>query len=72
MRRVPTHALVAALAGLTLSACYVVPIGPDGQPMYPVTYPPPAAGMPPPPAQNVLIARLYPMNEIASRSTMNA
>jgi hypothetical protein len=70
-------ALAAALAApaLLLCACYVVPIAPDGTPVYPVP-PPAAAGRPiviaggPPPS--VLNARLYPANDIAAQTGMIA
>ena len=65
----------------------VVPVGPDGVPVYPAVaavpypaaapYPAPAYTTPPPvvaapsaPVPNVLQARLYPSNEIASRTGM--
>jgi hypothetical protein len=74
--------LAAALAvpAVALAGCYVVPVAPDGTPVYPYTTAPdgtpvytvhPATGAPagrPLPA--VLNARLYPANDIASQSGM--
>lgn len=69
MNRIRLHALAAALGSLAMSACYVLPIGPDGQPVYPVPYPPLTSAAPPPaPLSSVLVARLYPMNEVASQT----
>jgi hypothetical protein len=73
--------LAAVLAGapIVLTGCYVVPIAPDGTPIYPYSYPysvpPHAAVVPAPvvagaPAPAVLQARLYPANEIASQTGM--
>jgi hypothetical protein len=68
---------VVALAApaLLLSACYVVPMAPDGSPVYPL---PPAAAVArpvvvaaePPPA--MLRALLYPANDIATQTGMIA
>ena len=65
-------ALSVALAG-----CYVVPVTPDGQPVYPYPYGQPYPVAPAPtgasasgPAPAVLMARLYPANEIAAQSGM--
>jgi len=74
-----------AFAALALSGCYVVPIAPDGTPVYPaypVNVPAPMVYGPPPqpvaaaPVQpapalpSVLQARLYPSNDAATRVGM--
>jgi hypothetical protein len=67
--RYPTKRVVvaAAFAASALSGCYVVPIAPEAA--YPsAVYP--AVVVPPGPA--VLQARLYPANEVASRTGMLA
>ena len=85
-KRVSVAGTIAALA---LSGCMVVPVGPDGSPIYPasgaVAYatvpaaavpyrapppPPVVVAVPSTPTPNVLQARLYPSNEIASRTGM--
>ena len=76
-------AAALAVPTIVLTGCYVVPVAPDGTPIYPYPYPPayappPQAGaMPPPgvlgaPMPAVLQARLYPANELASQSGMIA
>jgi hypothetical protein len=82
-----TCTLVAALAfpTIALTGCYVVPVAPDGTPLYPaiqvpapavvVPAPTPYASVPPaavPPTSYpaVLTARLYPSNEIAAQHGM--
>ena len=76
-----SNRLATTLAGATivLTGCYVVPIAPDGTPVYPYPYsvPPYAAGSSTPvvvggPAPSVLQARLYPANDIASQTGMVA
>lgn len=73
-------------AAFALSGCYVVPIAPDGTPVYPayplnvpaaIVAPGPVAGAPSPPpamampaAPSVLQARLYPSNDAATRIGM--
>ena len=64
-------------ATVVLTGCYIVPIAPDGTPVYPYPYsvPPYAVGAPAPvvvggPAPAVLQARLYPANELASQTGM--
>lgn len=68
-------------AALALSGCMVVPVTPDGSPIYPavaaVPYRAPTYATVPPvvtvqsaPVPSVLQARLYPSNEIASRTGM--
>jgi len=69
-------ATAIAAPAIVLAGCYIVPIAPDGTPMYPVPYaPPPQAGVAPPvvyggPAPAVLQARLYPANDIAIQTGM--
>jgi hypothetical protein len=73
--------LLAVGVGIALSACYVIPMNPDGSPAW--QYFPPPAGAPAPVAGPVVVvpaapagpptpvtyqARLYPMNEQAARS----
>jgi len=83
--------VAGSLAALALSGCVVVPVGPDGVPIYPavaaVPYPaaadpaapyrapayttvPAVVAAPSAPVPSVLQARLYPANEIASRTGM--
>ena len=72
--------MLAALAfpALGLAGCYIIPIGPDGQPYYamvPGPVPPPghvvvAPGVPGGPAPAVLNARLYPANDAATQIGM--
>lgn len=75
--------LAATLMGATsvLTGCYVVPVAPDGTPLYPYPYPypaPPHAAVGPAPVvaggpvPAVLQARLYPANELASQTGMIA
>ena len=61
-------AIALALPAFALSGCYVVPVAPDGTPMWPapVAAPQPGAASPAVPA--VMQARLYPANDVASRS----
>ena len=71
----PTATLATLIAAAALGGCYVLPIGPDGQPVYPA-YPvgaPPAYATSPAPAMalpTVLQARLYPMNDLAAQTGM--
>ena len=73
-------AVAVAVPTIALSGCYIVPIAPDGSPMYPYPYaqtPHPGYVPPPPvvlggPAPSVLQARLYPANELASQTGMIA
>ena len=74
-----SNQLAAALTGATivLTGCYVVPLAPDGTPVYSYPYPvsPHAAVAPAPvlgPVPTVLQARLYPANDIASQTGMFA
>jgi len=60
---------------LGLSGCYVMPVGPDGNPAYVIPiYPPqgsvhsPVASQPAPP--RMLHARLYPENDLATQTGM--
>ena len=71
MSELPRSAL--AMAGLvaTMAGCYIVPVGPDGQPAYPIAVP--AQPMSTAPAYmpvSTLQARLYPMNDVASQTGM--
>jgi hypothetical protein len=68
-----------ALAALALSGCYVVPVAPDGTPLYPavpmtapaaVYAPAPQYGVAPAAMPSVLQARLYPSNDAATRDGM--
>jgi hypothetical protein len=61
-------AIALTLPAFALSGCYVVPVAPDGTPMWPapVAAPQPAAASPVFPA--VMQARLYPSNDVASRT----
>jgi len=69
-----------AFAALGLSGCYVVPVAPDGTPLYPavnvpapIVYGPqsaPVVAAPAPPMPSVLQARLYPSNDTATRVGM--
>ena len=78
MQRPTKRAVVAgSLAAFALSGCYVIPMAPDGTPVYPAGYPyavVPAqsapAVVPGAPMPAVLQARLYPANEIATRTGM--
>ena len=78
-------AVAVAAPALALTGCYVVPIAPDGTPVYPYSYntsysynaPPYAAAMVParpavagPPPAALLNARLYPVNEAATETGM--
>jgi hypothetical protein len=56
-------AIALALPAIALSGCYVVPVAPDGTPVWPA-----AAPQPSPSAPAVMQARLYPSNEVASRT----
>jgi hypothetical protein len=76
--------LVGSLVVIPLSGCYVVPIAPNGTPVYPATGPSvastPAYVIPSAPASayvlpnaavpNVLQARLYPSNDVATKTGM--
>jgi len=63
-------AVALALPAIALSGCYVVPVAPDGTPVLPapVAYPAPPPGVAGPAAPAVMQARLYPANDIASRT----
>ncbi|MDQ6916540.1 MAG: hypothetical protein M3023_01820 [Pseudomonadota bacterium] len=75
--------IAGAFAAATLSGCYVVPVAPNGTPIYPATaavaVPAPAAYagsstpsaayiLSNPAAPSVLQARLYPSNELATKT----
>ena len=66
IRVLPVCAVIVAAA--SLSACYVVPVNPPA-PYYPqhtVIVAPPMPQAPPPPV--TITARLYPINDVASRA----
>ena len=76
-------AVAIAAPALVLTGCYVVPIAPDGTPVYPYPYPYPyavpphaAAVVPAPPViagapmPATLQARLYPANDLATQTGM--
>lgn len=70
-----TVVVALALATLSLAACYVVPINPDGTAAYPVAVAPaPAVAIAVQPVPGIapatLTARLYPANETASQRGM--
>jgi len=60
--------IALTLPAIALSGCYVVPMAPDGTPVWPapVAAAQPAAASPAAPA--VMQARLYPSNDVASRA----
>ncbi len=80
MVHISRRGLVAgAAAAAGLSGCYVVPVAPDGTPIYPAAVPAvvaPAPAYPVPayapsaPIPATLRARLYPSNELAAESGM--
>lgn len=59
-------------AALGLSACFVVPLNPDGTPAYPLAYAPAPVSAPviAAPASLTLPVRLYPTNEAAAGTGM--
>lgn len=71
-------AVALAVPTTMLSGCYIIPLAPDGTPVYPLPYaPPPQAGVASPhsvvyggPAPAVLQARLYPANDVATQTGM--
>jgi hypothetical protein len=69
-------AVAVGFQALSLTGCYLVPVGPDGNyAIYIPTTPPPHSGpahsSPSQPAQaRVLHARLYPENELATQTGM--
>ncbi|MEO8754018.1 MAG: hypothetical protein ABI624_15210 [Casimicrobiaceae bacterium] len=70
--------IAGSFAALALSGCYVVPVNPDGTPVraaapaFPVqiVQAAPSYAAPGAPLPNVLQARLYPSNDIATRTGM--
>jgi len=74
----PTATLATLIVSAGLTGCYVLPIGPDGQPVYPaypaysgtVQHPYPTAAAPMMAMPTVLQARLYPVNDAASQAGM--
>ena len=63
-------AIALTLPAFALSACYVVPVAPDGTPMWPAPAAAPLQGAASPAVPAVMQARLYPSNDIASRTGM--
>ncbi len=61
-------AIALTLPAIALSGCYVIPVAPDGTPIWPApaVAPQPVTSNPAFPA--VMQARLYPSNEVASRT----
>jgi hypothetical protein len=74
MLRRPSRVLIAcSLAAAAVTGCYVVPVAPDGTPIAAaVAVPVPPAPVYAAPMPSVLQARLYPANEIATRTGMLA
>jgi hypothetical protein len=86
MLRTSRSALLAgSFAAASLTGCYVIPVAPDGTPIYPAVSGPtaistPAYVVPSAPARayvlsnpaspNVLQARLYPSNDVATQTGM--
>ena len=67
--------IVGSLAAAALPGCYVVPVAPDGTPLHAAAVavpvqPVPVYAAPVPPSPSVLQARLYPSNDIATRTGM--
>lgn len=76
-----TATLATLIVSASLTGCYVLPIGPDGQPVYPpypghpgypamAQHPYPTAAAPMVAMPVVLQARLYPVNDAASQTGM--
>jgi len=74
MNRKTIVAAALAASSLTLSGCYVMPYGPEGQPWHvmPMTVPPGSVpmGSPGAPAPVALNVRMYPANEQATQTGM--
>ena len=76
LRPPTTRASVLALGTLALGGCYVVPMAPDGTPLYPFPAPPPIYSSSPPavappvggPMPAALPVRLYPANDLANQT----
>src|SRR4029453_7517991 len=73
MSRTPSLVLIASLTSVALTGCYVVPVAPDGTPLHAAAVavpmqPVPVYPAPVPPSPSVLQARLYPSNDIATRT----
>lgn len=60
-------AIALTLSAFALSGCYVVPVAPDGTPMWPPAAAP-QRGAASPAVPAVMQARLYPANDVASRT----
>jgi hypothetical protein len=69
-----TLAVGASLSAFSLSGCYIVPMGADGQPIWPALPPSGYGQAPHAPSQRavptVLHARLYPANDLATETGM--
>ena len=63
-------AIALTLPVFALSGCYVVPVAPDGTPVWPVAAPAaaPQPGVASHAVPAVMQARLYPSNDVASRT----
>jgi len=73
MLRTTSRVLIAgSLAAVTLTGCYVVPVAPDGTPLHAAAVAVPIAPAPvyAAPVPSVLQARLYPSNDLATRTGM--
>jgi hypothetical protein len=72
--RSTVRAMLLATGAAGLTACYVIPMNPDGSPAWYPPPPPPAVVVAPPAAQPMPVipasyqARLYPMNEQAAQT----
>ena len=75
MSRTTSFVMIASLTSVALTGCYVVPVAPDGTPLHATplvvpVQPAPVYAAPVPPSPSVLQARLYPANDIATRTGM--
>jgi hypothetical protein len=61
-------AIALTLPAFALSGCYVVPVAPDGTPIWPAPAVAPQPGTASPTVPAVMQARLYPANDVASRT----
>ncbi len=61
-------AMALMLPAVALSGCYVVPMAPDGTPIWPAPVAAPHPGTASPAVPAVMQARLYPSNDVASRA----
>lgn len=75
LRTSPRVLIAGSIAAFALAGCYVVPVAPDGTPIHPAALAVPVAPAPvyaAPVAPPVLQARLYPSNDLATRTGMLA